>query len=345
MGEIDRRDFLKIGIGSLAGLAASQVLPLTNQANQGSVRASSGTTEVVNATFILDQRTISQVNTQTNQVLQYVPWGIPAEYEALLPKLVSPLSVSLSEIEEWAMTRCDEVCIIPENLASPNPNWDAFEAAMNVPIVGLPNMSDLIGKVITTIVDGASLDLSLEFLYDSRLEQARKIYLPLVQSHAFQQGEIAAIEPPSLVTGTNLLAGNPPPPSVAMFGWKLQFRGPATHPLGSCVSSEVTHFNVEVGRQNLRGGWDHILNVHLGTYRSSGRRCFVLYITNNKLPNNKRLKFCWKVCSPTWDQLKQMFVWILSAAAVIAGVVLAAWIISAIASSAAIVALPALLLL
>jgi len=35
----------------LAGLAASQVLPLTNQANQGNVRASSGTTEVVNATF------------------------------------------------------------------------------------------------------------------------------------------------------------------------------------------------------------------------------------------------------------------------------------------------------
>jgi hypothetical protein len=338
MGEIDRREFLKIGIGSLAGLAASQVLPLTNQANQGNVRASSGTTEVVNATFILDQRTISQVNTQTNQVLQYVPWGIPAGYEALLPKLVSPLSVSLSEIEEWAMTRCDEVCIIPENLASPNPNWDAFESAMNVPIVGLPNMSDLIGKVITTIVDGASLDLSLEFLYDSRLEQARKIYLPLVQSHAFQQGEIAAIEPPSLVTGTNLLAGVSPPPSVTMFGWKLQFRGPETHPLGSCVSSNVTHFHVEVFRQNSRGRWDYILNVHLGAYRSSGRRCFVLY-------NNTRPYVCWKVCSPTWNQLKQMFVWILIAAAVIAGVVLAAWIISAIASAAATVAWPALLLL
>jgi hypothetical protein len=40
-----------------------------------------------------------------------------------------------------------------------------------------------------------------------------------------------------------------------------------------------------------------------------------------------------------------MFVWILIAAAVIAGVVLAAWIISAIASAAATVAWPALLLL
>ncbi len=64
------------------------------------MRASPGTTEVVNATFILDQRTISQVNTQTNQVLQYTLWGIPGEYEALLPKLVLPLSISLSELEE-----------------------------------------------------------------------------------------------------------------------------------------------------------------------------------------------------------------------------------------------------
>ncbi len=119
------------------------------------------------------------------------------------------------------MTKCNEVCSIPENLASPNPNWDVFESAMNVPIAGLPNMSDLIGKAITTIVDGASLDLSLEFLYDSRLEQVHKIYLPLVQLHAFQQGAtIATIEPPRLETGANLIAVAPPP-SVTMFGWKL----------------------------------------------------------------------------------------------------------------------------
>ncbi|WP_169238377.1 hypothetical protein [Candidatus Roseilinea sp. NK_OTU-006] len=338
MSELNRRDFLKIGIGSLAGLAAGQFLPMTDQASQGIVRASPGTTEVVSATFILDQRTISQVNIQTNQVLHYALWGIPGEYEALLPKLVSPLSVSLSELEEWAMTRCNEVCGIPENLASPSPNWDVFESAMNVPIVGLPNMSDLIGKTITTIVDGASLDLSLEFLYDSRLEQAHKIYLPLVQLHAFQhEATIATIEPPRVETGAHLITVAPPP-SVTMFGWKLQFRGPETHPLGSCVSQNVNHFHVEVFRQNPSGRWDYVLNVHLGAYRSSGRRCFVLY-------NNTRPYVCWKVCSPTRNQLKEMFVWILIAAAAIAGVVLAAWIISAIASAAATVAWPVLLLL
>lgn len=183
------------------------------------------------------------------------------------------------------MTRCNEVCSIPENLEAPNPNRDVFESAMNVPIVGLPNMSDLIGKTITTIADGALLDLSLDFLYNSRLEQAHKIYLPLVQLHKFQQGvTIATIEPPRLETGANLIAAAPPPPpSVTMFGWKLQFREPETHPLGSCVSQNVTHFHVEVFRQNSRGRWDYILNVHLGAYRSGGQRCFVLFNTPLRL--------------------------------------------------------------
>ncbi len=115
MSELDRRDFLKIGIGSLAGLAASQFLPFTNQVHAKVARVGQ-TTEVVNATLILDCQTISRVNTQTNQVLQYAPLGVPSEYEALLPKLVSPLSVSLSELEEWVTIRCNEVCRISYQL-------------------------------------------------------------------------------------------------------------------------------------------------------------------------------------------------------------------------------------
>jgi len=339
MSELNRRNFMKIGVGSLAGLAAGQLLPSTSQMQPEIVRASSGAVEVVNGTFVFDQRVISQVDAQTSRVLQSALWGVPSEYEALLSKLTSPMFVSLSELEEWAITRCDETCSIPENSASPNPDWGIFETVMNVPIVGLPNISDLTGKTITTIADGMQLDLSLDFLYDSRLEQAYKVYLPLVQSGVFQQGvTITTIEPPMPLTGANLIAAVPPPPNVTMFGWKLQFRGPDTHPLGSCVSQNVTHFNVEVFRQNPRGRWDYVLNVHLGAYRSGGRRCFVLY-------NNTRPYICWRVCSPTWNDLKQMFVWILIAAAAIAGVVLAAWIISAIAGAAAIVAWPALLLL
>lgn len=339
MSELDRRDFMKIGVGSLAGLAAGQLLLSANQVQPGIVRASSGAIEAVNGTFVFDQRVISQVDAQTGRVLQSTLWGIPAEYETLLPKLASPTSISLSELEEWVTIRCNGTCSIPENLASSNPGWGVFETVMNVPIVGVPSMPDLIGKTITTIADGMQLDLSLDFLYDSRLEQAYKVYLPLTQSSVFQQGAtITTIEPPSLVTGANLIAAVSPPPNVTMFGWKLQFRGPETHPLGSCVSQNVTHFHVEVFRQNSRGRWDYILNVHLGAYRSGGRLCFVLY-------NNTRPRVCWKVCSPTWNELVEMFKWILIAAAVIAGVVLVAWSINVIASAAAAAAWPALLLL
>lgn len=85
MNELDRRDFLKMGIGSLAGLAVGQLLPLTNRVHQGIVHASPNTIEVVNATFILDQRTISQVDAQTNQVLQYAPWGFPVNMRRSCP--------------------------------------------------------------------------------------------------------------------------------------------------------------------------------------------------------------------------------------------------------------------
>lgn len=339
MSELNRRDFMKIGVGSLVGLATGQLLPSVNQQQLGIVRASSSAIEVANGTFVFDQRTISQVDAQTNRVLSSALWGIPSEYEALLSKLTSPISISLSELEEWVITRCNETCSVPENLTSPNPDWGVLETVMNVPIDGLPNISDLTGKIITTIADGVQLDLSLDFLYNSQLEQAYEVYLPLVQSGVFQQETtITTVKPPNLVTGADVIAAVPPPPNITMFGWKLQFRGPETHPLGDCVSQNVTHFNVEVFRQNARGRWDYVLNVHLGAYRSGGRRCFVLY-------NNTRPYVCWKICSPTWNDLKQMFVWILVTAAAIAGVVLAAWIISAIAGAAAAVVWPALLLL
>jgi hypothetical protein len=338
MNEFNRRDFMKLGVGSLAGLTSGQLLSLASQAQPGIVGAAQSTAEL-NGTFLFDQQLISQVDVQANRVLESVYWGIPVEYETLLPKLASPLSVNLNELEAWVAAKCnDETCVTPETIITPNPDWGIFETAMNVPVAGVPNISDLIGKTMTTIMDGAPLDLSLDFLYNSQLEQGQKIYLPIIQNGVAQQETtITTISPPDLITGANQIAAAPP--NITMYGWKLQFRGPETHPLGSCVSQPVTHFNVEVFRQNSKGRWNYIFNAHLGAYRSGGRRCFVLW--NNVRP----YVVCWKICSPTSNQLKEMFKWILIAAAAIAAVALAAWIISLIASAAAAVTFPALLLL
>lgn len=98
---------MKLGAGSLAGFTAGQLLSLASQAQPGVVRAAQNTAETLNGTFLFDQQTISQVDVQANRVLESVYWGIPAEYETLLPKLTSPLSVNLNELEAWVATRCN----------------------------------------------------------------------------------------------------------------------------------------------------------------------------------------------------------------------------------------------
>lgn len=336
MNEISRRDFVKLAGGGLAGLATSQ---LARQIQPSDVQANMGAITTANGTLVLDERIISHIDAQTGRVFESTLWGIPSQYESVLDKMSSPISMGLSELEEWAATGCNGVCDISGNMTVPDPSWPVFETMMNVPVVGLPSMTDLNGELITSIVDGMQIDLSLDSLYDPRFERVYQTHLPLVRSDISLPGStISTIEQPDVLTGTGLLSPTGAPPSITLYGWKLQFRGPETHPLGSCVTQPVKHFHVEVFRQGSNQRWSYLLNVHLGAYRSGGQRCFVLF-------NNTNPRVCWKICSPTRDQLTQFFKWVLIAAAVVAGVVLAAWLVSAIASAAATVIYAPLLLL
>ncbi len=69
MSELNRRDFLKIGAGRLAGLAAGQFLPLDHPLQPGTVRADPATMELASGAFVFDQRVIGQVDAQ-GRVLQ-----------------------------------------------------------------------------------------------------------------------------------------------------------------------------------------------------------------------------------------------------------------------------------
>lgn len=80
------------------------------------------------------------------------------------------------------------------------------------------------------------------------------------------------------------------------------------------------------------------MNFHIGAYRDAWRRCFVLW-------NNYRPVVCWKTCLPTRDELERMLRWAIAVAALLAGVMLAAWIIAIIANVAATALLVPLLLL
>ena len=93
--------------------------------------------------------------------------------------------------------------------------------------------------------------------------------------------------------------------SVAQaFGWGGNFgffyvyiHGPDYHSLGNCIRSNVWHYNVIIKRYSWtpdRYAW---ANLHIGTYYSSGRKCFVFY-------DSQHPWICWGLCGPSWTSLR-----------------------------------------
>jgi hypothetical protein len=321
--KVSRRTAIRAGAFGVTGMLAAGARPVLGTAVNRDAA-------IVGGAYVLDARTISLYSPQTGEISGGALWGISSAFQKAASLLALPLSMSLVELEAWVDGHCGDSCAasLAPSIVTPG---TAFEAAMQVPISGVPNMSDLIGSAVVAIADGAPLDMSLQFLYASSLELTHSVALPIIQvGLGGSPGAPAAPYP--------IPAGNPPPPSITLFGWKLQFRGPETHSLSNCVTVPVNHFHVEIQRQTRPGKWDYILNLHLGTYRSSGRRCFVMW-------NNYEPRFCWKTCGPTWDELRRMMLVALTAAAAIAGVALAAWVAALIAGSAATALFPAMLLL
>lgn len=119
--------------------------------------------------------------------------------------------------------------------------------------------------------------------------------------------------------------------SPAVSGWRIQYRGVETHPLPSCVGAgiPVTHIHLEVTHNEPLGSkyWPVKSTLHLGTYRSAGKRCFVLYLDSPRI--------CMKACSPTWNDLYGMLATALYTSAAVAGVAIAGWVVASIAAAGA----------
>lgn len=110
---------------------------------------------------------------------------------------------------------------------------------------------------------------------------------------------------------------------VELYGWRFQIRGFDYHNLGSCVRRPLKHFNIEVFRNIGGGRYRYVLNVHLGKYYEGGRACFVLW--------ESRYGVCWRLCSPTWNNLVTLLYWLLLFAAAVLAIYIAWWIALAIA--------------
>jgi len=328
MSAFDRRNFLKVGAGSVAGLALGGPF-LGREVEAGNLEtAVPASGPSLREAYFLEPGVISRFDTETLQTFRPEIWALHPEFGTGAVATLAPDDLGLGDLESWAERRTD----VPNHDRSLR-MWGKIDQVLGLRLSGGPNLSELAAASMLNLRDRGGLDLALDFFHSpdlasSRFRLSEQAGLPALETTVEPIGRGGGAQLPLYL----------PTVAVTLYGWRLQFRGPETHPLGSCVASPVKHFHVELFRQNQRGGFDYVVNFHLGTYLSGGKRCFVLF-------NNVRPQICWKICGPSYDDLKRMYSYMLLSAAALVGVSIAAWIVALIASAAAAATYASLLLL
>lgn len=339
--EASRRDFLRtVGLVGVSGLAAgcSSQSGAQTAGTETTVPVSTQNGEVasISRSFLVELGMTSEFDPAAGEVLAGSPWSLSSEAALAVPMLLRSFTPSEDDVDEFA----DEVSrdVMPSAITR-GVTSDPFSALMGTRISNPPDVLDIASAAMLAVLDGAELNLDLDFFHADPSESSS------VRTISARSGlPVVEEDEESVIT-----RANPKPPSITLNGWKFQVRSIEEASLGSCVKppTKVKHFNVEIHHQRPNGSFRKVMNVHLGTYKdpSSKKRCFVMY--ENKLRDRKgKLRLtCWKVCLPKMSDLVEILVWVLAAAAVVALVVIAAKYILAIATAAAAILFPALLVL
>jgi hypothetical protein len=263
--------------------------------------------------FYIQPGLIARVDTEKKELFNYNLWTVDSAHQDLIEGLMAPVELKLKTLEAWGR------------------DGDGLERFVN----DAPFMSDLLrfapGADVTEIAGGAALALqekrpaliTLDFLYPQRsptfgYDVSSETGFPVVDRVG------------GLDKGVRWMGD--------LFGLRFIFRGPESHSLGSCVSTPVWHYNLEIHKSLGGGRFQPISNFHLGTYRNGSSKCLVLW--NNLTPS-----VCWKICTINLSNLKAMLAWAVAASAAYAGIYLAGWMVTSIASTLAAAIYASLILL
>lgn len=205
------------------------------------------------------------------------PWAISDKDAELVPYLKGELAVPLVPQGESAQClSCATGESIPEFLPIPQRFVD-FRLLGDLPT------AELIGDIVQARSQDQYLDLSFIVMDGTG---GVKINAPeLVQSFSLTEPRI--ISPLAYIRYWEA------------YGYRLQFRGPDYVGLIPCAPDAPKHYHIELSKQNIRGGWDYKMNLHIAIWKASpGRYCFAV-------ANSEGWPQCIKICNPTWNDIYQ----------------------------------------
>jgi hypothetical protein len=313
-GSVDRRDFLRIGtFGTAAAALGTTLAAGTILRDDGSFRFADRTPgEPAEATLLLEPG-IMTLSAPSGAVLRRTPWALPVDAEPYFDIFTTATVPNADSIERWSTRSGND---------DPASAADPLSIITRFPLLGGEPCTEIAAQMIDAMRTGS--DASLTFFAFDNDTAPRTI---------INRGPLPVIDDRPLTSPSRIRPDAAPGfTSPAIAGWRIQYRGVETHPLPSCVGAgiPVTHVHLEIAHNEPAGSkyWPIKLTAHLGTYRSSGKRCFVLYIDTPR-------KICIKVCSPTWNDLYGMLSTAIYAAAAAAGVAIAGWVVASIAAAGA----------
>lgn len=304
MSPVDRRAFLRSSIAGTTAAALGGGIGLARERGSRFPQEREPTAVLHHESLIIQPGTL--IRSTEGMARDRSLWAFSEDAEAALPLLLDPFLPDLTEAEQWA-------------------NGDGTAAAAS------PT-----GSVLSVIAAHAPLgphvapEVTLrasEVLGSSNPESTFTLdFFPQLNDspNVISSAGLPLMAPAPQVSAANYV------PILEMYGWRLQYRPPHVHTLGSCVTSQVNHIHLEIMKQDKYNPkrWPTVMTLHLGVYPSGGKKCLVLW-------NSPSPYVCWKVCSPTRNDLQNMLAWALVAAAAVAGVVLAGWAVAAMASAGA----------
>lgn len=324
--KIDRRELLKLGAVGGTALAAGSTLFAQSEGGERSAPMTASVGRSLSASYIVAPGVISRYEQATGDITTSAPWAISYRAGTAIEHANELAVPSLSDLVAWAQSSEEERgrFRLSERLS--------LDDAIRLPIQGAGPTSNLLADVLSIVLANENLDLTLDFISPPTDIRPRRLNtsgaLPVIEVTPEEAGRESGLSERATY---QVQAGD----------WRLRFMGVERHSLGTCVRESVAHFNLHVFRRNKvrPNRFDEIKNFHIGTYRSGGSRCFVLW------NNIKPAVVCWKKCAPRVNDLKEMLVWVLLAAAALAGVYLAASAAGAIAATAAALMFPVLIVL
>jgi hypothetical protein len=268
-----------------------------------------------NSTHLIEPGVISMADS-AGVIGRRTPWALSVDAEPYLDSILTPIVPSIDAVMAWAELN-------GTSAVSPvlDPTTSAMDAITRFPILGGDPNADFSAQLMEAIRLGSTASMTF-FAFENGS----------APNGLINRGPIPILDDRPLVRHSRVQADAAPSwTSKAVAGWRLQYRGWETHAIDNCPGPgiPVRHCHLEVCRNEPLGSsrWPVKSTLHLGTYRQAGRKCFLLYLNKPRV--------CLRPCSPSSNDLYNMFVTALYVAAAVAGAAIAAWVVASMASAAA----------